>query len=126
MRILFLFLDGVGLGEDNREINPFVAVQMPNLNKLLNGYRLINNLHQQPFNTKRATLFALDACLGVDGRPQSATGQATILTGKNVPKILGQHFGPKPNLEIRNILKDENIFSKLKQYGYQSCVLNAL
>ena len=27
--------------------------------------------------------------MGVDGRPQSATGQATILTGKNVPAMIG-------------------------------------
>ena len=35
------------------------------------------------------TVIPTDACLGVDGRPQSASGQTTILTGVNVPATLG-------------------------------------
>jgi len=67
----------------------------------------------------------LDACLGIEGRPQSASGQATLLTGENVPQSIGQHYGPKPNTEIRSILENGNLFSKLKQAGYQACLINA-
>jgi bisphosphoglycerate-independent phosphoglycerate mutase (AlkP superfamily) len=33
--VLFLFLDGIGLGGDDPEINPFVQARLPNLNKLI-------------------------------------------------------------------------------------------
>lgn len=124
MKFLFLFLDGVGLGSDDNEVNPFAKVEMPNLQSLLGGHKLLSSL-QEVISTSRATFLPLDACLGIEGRPQSASGQATLLTGKNVPKLIGQHYGPKPNAEIRAILEDENLFSKLKQSDYQACLLNA-
>ena len=124
MKFLFLFLDGIGLGADNPEINPFARVEMPNLQKLLNGRRLLQN-HQEVFSTPRATFMQLDACLGVEGRPQSATGQATLLTGENVPKLIGQHYGPKPNAKIRAHLENGNLFSKLKEANHRICLLNA-
>ena len=46
---------------------------------------------------KQVSLLALDAGLGVEGLPQSATGQAVLLTGVNIPAELGYHYGPKPN-----------------------------
>jgi len=125
MKLLFLFLDGVGLGADNPETNPFAALSMPNLEKLLEGQRLIRDHTTYPVRTQRATLLPLDACLGVAGRPQSASGQATLLTGKNIPALIGQHYGPKPNQEIRVVVENGNLFSKLKQAGYQVSFLNA-
>ena len=83
MRILFIFLDGVGLGADDPETNPLASVEMPNLQKLLGGNKLL--AATAPFVGERATLLALDASLGVNGLPQSATGQAVLLTGINVP-----------------------------------------
>lgn len=124
MKFLFLFLDGVGLGADDAEINPFASLDLPNLQSLLRGQRLVQN-QQETISTPRSTFLQLNACLGIEGRPQSASGQATLLTGKNVPKIIGEHYGPKPNPEIRTILKNGNLFSQLKQTGYQACLLNA-
>lgn len=125
MKFLFLFLDGVGLGADDVEINPFACTPMPNLEALLDGQRLIQDHQRLPVQTERATLLPLDACLGVEGRPQSASGQATLLTGKNVPVIIGEHYGPKPNPEIQAIVENGNLFNKLKQAGYQASFLNA-
>jgi hypothetical protein len=125
MKLLFLFLDGVGLGINDPMINPFAAIRMPNLENILNGHRLLKNLTPLPLSTKRATLISLDACLGIEGRPQSASGQAAILTGKNIPAILGEHYGPKPNPKIRTILENGNLFSRLKQSGCHVCLLNA-
>ena len=102
MKFLFLFLDGVGLGADNAETNPFASLEMPNLQSLLGGQHLVQN-HRESISTPRSTFLSLDACLGIEGRPQSASGQATLLTGKNIPQIIGQHYGPKPNPEIRAI-----------------------
>ncbi|HEX9090157.1 MAG TPA: hypothetical protein VF831_01645, partial [Anaerolineales bacterium] len=80
MKILFIFLDGVGLGGDDPQVNPLVKAPMPNLARLLGGNKLIaNGCHPiadvEPWilHTNRATLLALDACLGVEGLPQSAS-----------------------------------------------------
>ena len=70
MKFLFLFLDGVGLGLDDAETNPFVTVEMPHLQLLLGGKRLIKN-YPETISTSRSTFLSLDACLGVEGRPQS-------------------------------------------------------
>ena len=100
--MLFLFLDGVGLGEDDPKRNPFAAADMLNLVDLLEGRRLVQG--SAPFEGKRATLLAVDARLGVEGTPQSATGQAALLTGENVPAQVGEHYGPKPILRSQKSL----------------------
>jgi len=123
MKLLFLFLDGVGLGKDDPENNPFALVKMPALQNLLGGQRLLSK--SAPLETTRATLMPLDACLGVKGMPQSATGQAALLTGQNVSASLGYHYGPKPNPEITAIIKNGNIFNRLQESGKSSIFLNA-
>ena len=95
MKFLFLFLDGVGLGENNPNNNPFARVVMPTLQELLGGQTLVRET--APCVCERATLIGLDACLGVEGLPQSATGQAALLTGINIPSAIKNHYGPKPN-----------------------------
>ena len=124
MRILFLFLDGVGLGADDPATNPLVRAHMPRLRALLGGRPLTASA--APFEGDRATLLSLDACLGVEGLPQSATGQAVLLTGINIPKEIGQHYGPKPNPEVAAYLKNGNtLFSWLRAEGKSAALLNA-
>lgn len=124
MQILFLFLDGVGLGADDPAINPLVAARMPHLRDLLDGRSLTASA--APFQSKHASLFALDAVLGVDGLPQSATGQAVLLTGTNIPKEIGYHYGPKPNPDVAAYLNNGNtIFSRLRASGKSAALLNA-
>jgi hypothetical protein len=123
MRILFLFLDGVGLGGDVPEVNPLASTPMPHLETLLDGRRLI--ARSAPAETERATLVALDACLGVAGLPQSATGQTVLLTGRNVPREIGYHYGPKPNPAVAEYLRNGNLFRTLNQAGRRSALLNA-
>ena len=53
----------------------------------------------------------MDAQLGVEGTPQSATGQAALLTGENVPAQVGEHYGPKPNPAVAEIVRSVTIFS---------------
>jgi 2,3-bisphosphoglycerate-independent phosphoglycerate mutase len=125
---LFLFLDGVGLGANDPEINPFARAEMPALQNLLEGKRLLFDTlpaHLSPLETERATLLALDACLGVPGSPQSATGQAALLTGQNVSAQLGYHYGPKPNPEVAAYLQKGNLFSFLRHQRFQAALLNA-
>jgi 2,3-bisphosphoglycerate-independent phosphoglycerate mutase len=122
-RLLFLFLDGVGLGNNDSNINPFITAQMPNLTALLAGKQFIAS--SAPVEGPRATLLSLDACLGVAGLPQSATGQAVLLTGQNVPELLGYHYGPKPNPDVAAFLRNGNIFHRLSTFGVEAAFLNA-
>ncbi len=122
-RVLFLFLDGVGLGPDAPASNPLAVAPMPNLRALLGGKRLI--VETTPLDTERATLVALDATLGVEGAPQSATGQAVLLTGRNIPAELGYHYGPKPNPDVAAYLRNGNLFRTLNDAGRQTSFLNA-
>jgi 2,3-bisphosphoglycerate-independent phosphoglycerate mutase len=128
MHFLFLFMDGVGLGPNEPESNPLAKAKMPTLMKLLVGQRLVEETlgnSNDPVITEHATLLGLDASLGITGYPQSATGQATLLTGENIPAAIGAHFGPWPNTKIVNYLKRGTIFHNLKQRGYQAALLNA-
>lgn len=124
MHLLFLFLDGLGLGADDPAINPFVRANVPRLRGLLGGNPLI--AASAPFVGEHATLVALDASLGVEGLPQSATGQAVLLTGINIPKEIGQHYGPKPNPAVAAYLKNgDTLFSWLRADEKSTALLNA-
>lgn len=96
---------------------------MPNLSHLLDGKPFTAS--SAPHHGEFASLLALDACLGVPGVPQSATGQAALLTGINVPKKIGYHYGPKPNTEIAAYLTNGNLMSQLKAGGASAAFLNA-
>jgi hypothetical protein len=63
--------------------------------------------------------------MGVGGRPQSATGQATLLTGLNAPQLLGEHYGPRPDDRVRAILDRASIFRRLVNTGKQPYFCNA-
>jgi hypothetical protein len=115
MRLLFIFLDGIGLGENNPETNPFARAKMPYLNRLLEA---------APFHGDRASLVGVDPAVGVSGLPQSATGQAILLTGKNIPAELGYHYGPKPNPEVAAYLNDGTLFSNFAKAGKKVALLN--
>ena len=123
MRVLFIFLDGIGLGTDDSGRNPFARVHMPHLESLLDGRRLLAD--SAPYVGERATLLGLDASLGVQGLPQSATGQAVLLTGTNVPERLGEHYGPKPNPAVAEFLRGGGLFSRVHAAGKTAALLNA-
>jgi len=123
MRVLFIFLDGIGLGVNDPATNPFARAKMPNLNALLDGRSLLKE--SAPFDGERATLLAVDPSVGVNGLPQSATGQAMLLTGKNISAELGYHYGPKPNPEVAAYLNDGTLFSRFAKAGKKTALLNA-
>lgn len=123
MRVLFIFLDGIGLGENDPAINPFARAKMPRLNTLLDGRSLLREA--APFHGEHASLLAIDPAVGVSGLPQSATGQAILLTGMNIPAELGYHYGPKPNREVAVFLNDGTLFSRFTKEGKNTALLNA-
>lgn len=115
------FLDGVGMGGSDPEINPFVTAQLPTLNALFGqGWFLKGS---GPIFTDRASLVPTDAKLGVEGRPQSATGQAAILTGRNVPRLIGEHYGPKPNREVAAQIQQGTLFHEVVAAGGRAALL---
>jgi 2,3-bisphosphoglycerate-independent phosphoglycerate mutase len=121
--LLFIFLDGVGLGAADPAVNPLAAADLPTLTRLLGGQRLLAGTPR--LETERALFIPTDAGLGVPGLPQSATGQASILTGRNVPREIGRHWGPKPNAEVAAIIRQGTVFSRLAQRGLRAGLVNA-
>ena len=99
MKVVFLFIDGVGLAKPATD-NPVNEEVCPTLCRLFAE-------HAKP----------IDACLGVDGAPQSATGQATMFTGVNCPMVMGRHCEGFPGLELRKIIESNNLFLQLKKRG---------
>jgi 2,3-bisphosphoglycerate-independent phosphoglycerate mutase len=122
-RVLVLFLDGVGLGDDDPEANPFMQADLPTLRSLLGGQRPVHT--NGGLSTRHATLLPLDAQLGVPGLPQSGTGQTTILTGVNAPALIGQHYGPYPNTPLRDLLRNGSLFKQLLAAGRPVAFANA-
>jgi 2,3-bisphosphoglycerate-independent phosphoglycerate mutase len=99
-------LDGVGvMPQPNTTGNPFANLKLPILQDL--GIAMVKNHTQTNFVTR-----ALDANLGVQGLPQSGTGQTTILTGINASQQLGFHYGPWVSPSLRPLLAD-NILARI-------------
>jgi 2,3-bisphosphoglycerate-independent phosphoglycerate mutase len=67
----------------------------------------------------------IDARLGVPGLPQSATGQATILTGVNAPRRVGRHVSAIPDRSVRELLEEDNLFRMLGRAGRRATFANA-
>jgi 2,3-bisphosphoglycerate-independent phosphoglycerate mutase len=122
-RVIFLFLDGVGMGADDPAVNPLAAGVYPTLDHLLDGQRPVAATGR--LSTPHAELIPTDAQLGIRGRPQSATGQAAILTGINAPQRLGEHYGPRPDARVRAILDEATIFQQLRFAGLSGYFCNA-
>jgi hypothetical protein len=112
-RILFIFLDGVGIGEASGE-NPFYAAGADFLPFYSGGHTL-------PDGTP---VKAIDAVLGIDGLPQSASGQTTLYTGENIPAMLKEHKGSYPNKLMRQIIKEKNVISRLRSKGLNAGFIN--
>jgi len=127
MHILMIFLDGVGLGSDDPVHNPLATANLPTLSALANGQRWLASTGRQ--ESARASFIPTDPRLGVAGRPQSATGQAAILTGLNVPQLIGEHYGPKPDAAPSQmtgcgITSMKPVFSS--RYGIKGAKLHSL
>ncbi len=114
-RVILLFLDGVGIGAMDAEVNPFFRAKLPTLRSLL-GNKLPHS-RLKSISAGDAMLKPVNATLGVSGLPQSGTGQTAIFTGVNAPKKNGRHFGPFPPTSLRPIIETRNIFRQLMNAG---------
>jgi hypothetical protein len=110
-RILFVFLDGVGLAPSGSS-NPLGSHRGPAFQKLAGGQPW-----RAPFRETDAPLHLvrpLDATLGVEGLPQSGTGQASLMTGTNCARMVGRHFGPFPHSKTHDVLNRANLFQQVR------------
>ena len=106
MSLLLFFIDGLGIGTRGSH-NP--------LDGLSGAAPLAVFQDEEPEIIFEGKLVRTDASLGVEGRPQSASGQTTILTGINAPAALGYHKQGFPNEPLREIISENSIFLQLKQ-----------
>ena len=67
----------------------------------------------------------MDATLGVEGLPQSGTGQASLLTGINGAREFGRHFGPWVPTTLRPIVRNENVLVRAGRAGHRTAFANA-
>lgn len=114
MSLLFVFVDGVGLGPPGPS-NPLSRLSGGPLAPL-GGVCLLG----EGFRLLRA-----DACLGVPGLPQSATGGTALFTGVNAPAQVGGHLQGLPNRALRDILARHGLLRRARERGRRVDFANA-
>jgi 2,3-bisphosphoglycerate-independent phosphoglycerate mutase len=126
-RAILVFLDGVGIGDGDPACNPFVAAHLPRIRALLGGRLPVAEQLDVDGRivSERAVLAAADATLGVEGLPQSGTGQTTLLTGRNGAAEYGRHFGPWVPTPLRPMLAAENLLRRAVDAGRTAAFANA-
>ncbi|MGL1893576.1 MAG: alkaline phosphatase family protein [Spirochaetaceae bacterium] len=115
-KLLFIFLDGVGLGS-NTDDNPMIE-----LFSNITGEDFI--LEKFPKLTDKYLLKPIDAILDIKGTPQSATGQTSILTGISGQGLLGHHHTAFPNPPLIELIKEHNMLLTLKDKGLKVTCAN--
>ncbi len=120
--VLMIFIDGVGIGNKDYEFNPFFK----------HGFKIFDEIFkatpykQNPYLENNGMyVFPADAKLGVEGLPQSGTGQVTIFCGINAPQFVGKHFGPFPYSTTIPVIKEQNIFKTYLDLGKSAYFVNA-
>ncbi|HVE59934.1 MAG TPA: hypothetical protein VNB22_24185 [Pyrinomonadaceae bacterium] len=103
--VILFFIDGLGIGEITQN-NPLFLVR--NIEPLGHFKEVSEKIIFD------GVLVPTDPRLGIEGRPQSASGQTTILTGINAPKFLGYHKQGFPNEKLREVIKEHSVFRQLK------------
>src|SRR5688572_29627696 len=108
--VLLFFIDGLGIGTRGPS-NP--------LDNLPDAAPLAVFQNEIPETFLEGIVVPTDPRLGVEGRPQSASGQTTILTGINAPATIGYHKQGFPNKALLEIIGRHSIFRQLSEAGVQ-------
>lgn len=121
--MLLLFVDGVGLGDADAGCNPFLNATLPTFERLLGGQVPLRD--SAPLHCPQASLVAVEATLGVDGTPQSGTGQASLFTGANAVAMHGRHFGPWVPAGLQRMVREESVLAQARAAGHRVAFANA-
>jgi hypothetical protein len=111
-RVLIVFVDGVGLGADGPG-NPFVDRALPSIGALARGRLVAGCAAVEPHHVVRE----VDATLGVEGLPQSGTGQTTLFTGVNAARALGRHVPAFPGPKLKAFIEAEGLLARVASAG---------
>ena len=130
--VLFVFLDGVGLAPAGPD-NPLSQVPMPHIQNLLGRSLVLESgkgtgelaLGDAALDSDELTMCALDACLGVPGLPQSATGQTSLFTGVNAPAWVGDHVTAYPTDRLREVIATHSLLKRVAELGKRVLFANA-
>jgi len=117
-----IFLDGVGIGKKDFDSNPFFKYGFKTFDKIFGE---TPNLEKSHIERNNFYLFPSDAQMGVEGLPQSGTGQVSIFCGINAPKFVGKHFGPFPYSTTIPIIAEKNILKYYKDKNKKAYFANA-
>ena len=117
-----VFVDGVGIGKKDYQFNPFFKYGFKTFEEIFGE---IPSLENQKLTTGTHFLFPTDASLGVDGLPQSGTGQASLFCGFNAPKFVGKHYGPYPFTTTIPYLKKDSLLVYFRDKFNSSYFANA-
>jgi 2,3-bisphosphoglycerate-independent phosphoglycerate mutase len=120
--IILLFIDGVGIGKRDPEHNPFFKYNFKTFTQFFGDIPALDN---PIIKRENGFIFPIDARMGVEGFPQSGTGQTSIFCGMNAPKFVGKHFGPYPYSTLIPVIKDKNIFHEFIMRGKNAYFINA-
>ncbi|MEP7190991.1 MAG: metalloenzyme [Roseiflexaceae bacterium] len=142
MSLLFIFLDGVGLAPAGPD-NPLASADTPALRALLGGPLTIEQARdwtlgtmdyelcsdpQSPIPNPQSPICilfkAIDATLGVDGLPQSGTGQTALLAGVNAAALHGRHQPHVPPVALRALLAERSILRRVIARGGRAMFAN--
>jgi hypothetical protein len=109
--VLLFFIDGLGIGR-RETANPLHG---------LDEAEPLAVFQDEPTDTLfEGIVVPTDPRLGIEGRPQSASGQTTILTGINAPGLIGYHKQGFPNAELRKVIAEKSLFLRLKNAGIEN------
>ncbi|MCH7755241.1 metalloenzyme [candidate division KSB1 bacterium] len=117
MSVLMIFIDGIGIGEFDKDKNPFARLLSPFFPEFIG--------HSNGPVAFDGQVVPTDPSMGVKGLPQSATGQTALLTGFNSAQALDRHWPGFPTVTLRKILAEESIFLKLEKSGKKATFANA-
>ncbi len=118
MRVLLLFIDGLGIGERDPLRNPLARFPCPFLAFFRN-----EPLPKLPYD---GVVIPTRADMDVPGLPQSASGQTAIFTGQNAAQVLGHHQSGYPTPTLRRILDEWSLFKRVREMGKSAVFANAL
>ena len=120
--VCFVFLDGIGLAHAGKT-NPFTQARMPTLQRLIGGPMVLERAAER--SGDEVLLLPLDACLGIEGLPQSATGQTALFTGINSAAHVGAHVPAYPTTSLRRVIAEHSMLKRAAEQGLRATFANA-
>lgn len=122
MAVYFVFIDGLGIGPDS-DLNPLYTEHFSFFEEMAGQSRLTESANEIIGNN--VVYKPIDATLGVEGLPQSGTGQVSLFTGMNAAELAGKHFGPYPHSATKDVLSTRSVVAQLLAKGRSFRFMNA-